>query len=71
MGAFYKYNAAMASYLYQYLVGGLVFAVGLAIVWRTGQVSLAPGRPRRRLAVLIAGLAFFALLQGLLLLAGG
>lgn len=58
----------MLSYLYQYLVGGLVFAVGLAIVWRTGQVSLASGRPRRRLAVLIAGLAFFALLQGLLLL---
>jgi hypothetical protein len=69
MDAFYKYNAAMLSYLYQYAIGGLVFAAGIAIAWRTGQVGLASGRPRRRLAVLIAGLAFFALLQGLLLLA--
>jgi len=61
----------MLSYLYQYAVGGLVFASGIVIAWRTGQIGLTPGAPRQRLAVLLAGLAFFALLQGLLLIAGG
>jgi hypothetical protein len=61
----------MLSYLYQYAVGGLVFAAGIVIAWRTGQIGPAPGAPRRRLVVLLAGLAFFALLQGLLLIAGG
>ena len=58
----------MVSYLYQYLVGGVVFALGIAIAWRTGQVGTAPGAPRRRLVVLIGGFLLFAALQGLLLL---
>lgn len=57
----------MDSYLYQYLVGGLVFAAGVAVGIRTGQLGLTRGTPRRRLLVLVAGLAGFALLQGLLL----
>ena len=57
----------MDSYLYQYLVGGAVFMAGLAVAWRTGQVGLGPGRPRRRLVVLVGGLLYFAVLQGLLL----
>jgi hypothetical protein len=31
----------MDSCLYQYLVGRLVFAAGVAVAWRTGQVGLA------------------------------
>lgn len=61
----------MSSYLYQYVVGGVVFVAGLVLAWRTGQVGAAPGRPRRWLVVLIAGLTFFALLQGLLLVVSG
>ena len=58
----------MASYLYQYIVGGMVFALGLAIAWRTGQIGWSPGRPRRRLIVLLGGFLFFVVLQGWLLL---
>ena len=60
----------MDSYLYQYLVGGAVFAAGVAVAWRTGQIGWSNGAPRRRLLVLLGGLAFFALLQGALLLWG-
>ncbi len=59
----------MDAYLYQYLVGGTVFAAGMIVAWRTGQLGLRAGRPRRRLLVLLGGLVFFATLQaGLLLL---
>jgi hypothetical protein len=58
----------MASYLYQYLVGGAVFVLGIVLAWRTGQVGTAKGKPRRRLVVLIGGFLFFAALQGLLLM---
>ena len=61
----------MDSYLYQYLVGGLVFLIGVAVAWRTGQLGWAPGRARRRLLVLVGGLVFFAALQGALLLLSG
>ena len=57
----------MDSFLYQYLVGGLVFAAGVGFAWRTGQLGWQAGRPRRRLLVLLGGLAFFATLQGILL----
>lgn len=56
----------MLSFAYQYLYGGLVFGFGLLLAWRSGQVGLATPRLRRRLAILIAGLAFFALIQGVL-----
>ncbi len=61
----------MDSYLYQYLVGGLVFAVGIAVAWRTGQIGLRPLARRRRLLVLLGGLLFFAAVQGALLLLDG
>jgi len=57
----------MDSYLYQYLVGGLVFALGLWVAWRNGQVGMSAGPPRRRLLALAGGLLFFAVLQGALL----
>jgi hypothetical protein len=55
------------SYLYQYLVGGLAFLAGLVIAWRTGQIGLAAGRPRRRLLALLSLVLFFVVLQGGLL----
>ena len=60
----------MDSYLYQYLVGGLVFVIGIVVAWRAGELGLRPKRLRRRLLVLLAGFFFFALLQGILLIWG-
>ncbi len=56
----------MSSFLYQYLVGGAVFSFGLFLAWRSGEVGLATPRRRRRLAILLGGLAFFAVVQGVL-----
>ncbi len=60
----------MDSYLYQYAVGGLVFAAGVALAWRAGQLGWTAGRPRRRLLTLLGGLAFFAALHGALVWLG-
>ena len=54
----------MLSFAYQYLVGGLVFALGLVLVWRGGELG-ARGRGAKALFGLIAGLGLLALLQGL------
>lgn len=50
-------------YLYQYGVGGLVFVLGLVVAWRQGYVSLH-GQGARNLAICLAGLFAFAILQG-------
>ncbi len=53
----------MDPYLYQYGLGGVVFAVGLVYAGRQGYVGLS-GRPLRNLLAMFGGLAFFAALQG-------
>lgn len=53
----------MHAYVYQYTVGGVVFAVGLVFAARQGFVGLR-GRGLRNLVVLLLGLAFFAALHG-------
>ncbi len=60
----------MTAYLYQYLVGGLLFAAGLLVAARTGQIGLRPGAPARRLLLLVLGFLWFAALQGGLLFWG-
>ena len=60
----------MDSFLYQYLVGGAVFGLGLAAGLATGQLSLQPGVGRRRLIGLCAGLLVFFVLQGVFVLFG-
>lgn len=55
----------MLSYLYQELVGGAIFLIGLWLVWRGGEL----GRTRRGwrlLAGLVGGLLLLALLQGVI-----
>ena len=58
------------SYLYQYLVGGAVFGVGIWCGLRTGQLSFSAGPERRRLIGLCAGLTLFAVVQGAFVLFG-
>lgn len=53
------------SFLYQYAVGGLVFAVGIYCGLRTGVFSWSDPEGRRRLRLMALGLLFCAALQGL------
>ena len=56
----------MLPYIYQYVVGGAVFKIGLDLAWKAGEVGLDSPRKRRRLAVFIGGFLFFAVVQGIL-----
>jgi len=58
--------AMLESYLYQYAVGGLVFAVGIYCGLRIGVFSLRNPEGRRRLVLMALGLLVFAVLQGVL-----
>lgn len=51
------------SLLYQFLVGGVVFAVGIAIPWRSGDYSLKKRADRRLLISIVAAALFYLVLQ--------
>lgn len=70
MGCTLPFPDVVDSFLYQYLVGGAVFGLGLGCGFLTGQLSLSPGVERRRLIVLCAGLLFFVVIQGAFVLFG-
>ena len=55
----------MDAYIYQYSVGGLVFAIGMLYAWRQGYVSLS-GHGLRNFAILCGGLAVLMAIQGYL-----
>jgi hypothetical protein len=55
----------MLSFLYQEAVGGAVFLIGLWLAFRSGELGWKGG-PGKRTALLVAGLVFLALIQGLL-----
>ena len=61
----YRGGLAMDALVYQYVVGGLVFVVGLIYAARQGYVGLS-GRGLRNLLLLVGGLAFYVALQGYL-----
>ena len=52
-------------FIYQYTVGGLVFAIGMYYATRQGYIGFS-GRPLRNLLIAMLGLGFFAGLQGYL-----
>ena len=58
------------SFLYQYLIGGAVFGVGLACGFATDQLSLRAGVGRQRLIWLCGGLLVFFVVQGAFVLFG-
>ena len=63
---------AWTSFWYQYLAGGLIFAVGLWFCWKQGAVSLKDKRGRRNLTLLVGGFLFmFGLHLGLMLIGSG
>jgi hypothetical protein len=53
------------SFLYQYVVGGIVFFVGLICIVRSRALDLKAGSGRRWLLVSLSVLFFYLLLQGL------
>ena len=55
----------MDGFIYQYTVGGAVFALGMVLAAKQGYVGLS-GRPFRNLLICIGGLLFFAGIQGYL-----
>ena len=58
------------SFLYQYLVGGLVFAVGIYCGLRTGVFSWHDPQGQKRLLLMALGFLFFLVLQGAFVLFG-
>jgi hypothetical protein len=58
------------SFLYQYLVGGLIFAFGIWCSLRTGTLSWTDPIGRRWLLLLVFGFLFFVALQGAFVLWG-
>lgn len=60
------------SFWYQYLVGGLIFFIGLWVVIRQGEAGFKTPRQRRHLLLLVGGFfVIFGLQLGLMLLGGG
>ena len=55
----------MDGFIYQYTVGGAVFALGLVLAMRQGYLGLS-GRPLRNLLLCLGGLLFFVGVQGYL-----
>ncbi|MCP4867360.1 MAG: sodium/solute symporter [Proteobacteria bacterium] len=53
----------MTGFAYQYLVGGLVFAIGLVYGYRQGYIGTS-GKPLRNALVVLGGFGFFMGLQG-------
>ena len=52
----------MTSILYQFIVGGVFFAVGIAIPWRAGDYSLKRRADRRLLfSIAFAALCYLAM----------
>ena len=50
------------SLLYQFVVGGVFFAIGIAVPWRAGDYSLKKRGDRRLLvSIVVAALFYFAL----------
>jgi hypothetical protein len=63
---------AWLSFWYQYLVGGLIFFIGLWVVFMQGEAGLKTRRQRRHLLLLLGGFfAIFGLQLGLMLLGSG
>lgn len=57
-------NAPLAMFLFQYLVLGAIFLVGLIYAIRQGDAGLRRGRPRRNLVMLVGGYFVYMAVHG-------
>ena len=51
--------------LYQFVIGGIIFALGLVIPWRAGDYSWARREDRRTILFMLAGVVLYLVLQTL------
>lgn len=58
------FSSPLGIFLFQYLVLGLIFLIGLIYTIRQGDVGLARGEKRRNLVMLVGGLALYAAIHG-------
>jgi hypothetical protein len=53
----------LTSLLYQFLVGGVFFTIGIAVPWRAGDYSWKKRGDRRLLFSMLAAFLFYLILQ--------
>jgi hypothetical protein len=53
----------VTSLLYQFIVGGVFFTIGLVVPWRAGDFSWKKRRDRRLLLSMLAACLFYLILQ--------
>jgi hypothetical protein len=63
-------KVAWLSFWYQYLVGGLIFLVGLVFTIRQGESGLKSSAARKNLVLLVGGLLFLFLFHLVFMLIG-
>jgi len=51
--------------VYQFVVGGIIFALGLIILWRAGDYSWARREDRLTIIYMLAGVALYFTIQAL------
>lgn len=57
-------DSPLGIFLYQYIVLGAIFVVGLLYTVAQGDVGLTRGRRRRNLVMLVGGLAVYMAIHG-------
>jgi hypothetical protein len=57
-------STPLGIFIFQYLVLGLIFLIGLIYTIRQGDVGWARGEKRRNLVMLVGGFALYAAIHG-------
>lgn len=60
----------LGSFLYQFLVGGAIFLIGIVLPWRAGDYSWERREDRRTISLILLGCLLYLVFQGLWLLYG-
>jgi hypothetical protein len=57
-------DSPLGIFLFEYLVLGIIFVVGLIYAIRQGDVGLRRGRPRKNLVMLLSGYVLYMAVHG-------
>ncbi len=60
----------LGSFLYQFLVGGVIFLIGIVVPWRAGDYSWEKREDRRTISLILLASLLYLVFQGLWLLYG-